>query len=119
MGRTGDFDYAVKLDAYSRQQHLCAWCGVELKPPRTPGSDCKNTYYAEAHHLHPLDHAEPGQADKLRSLENCVYLCYACHKLAHGMSPYCIDKQGGSSKTWVKLRRSDFPYWNGRRKAEP
>jgi hypothetical protein len=27
------------------------------------------------------------------------------------MAPYGIDKQGGSSRTWVQLSPEDFPYW--------
>jgi len=57
--------------------------------------------------------------DKMMSLKNCVYLCYGCHKLAHGMAPFGIDEQGGSSKTWVKLRPSDFPYWYGKNSKKP
>jgi hypothetical protein len=29
------------------------------------------------------------------------------------MAPFDIDKQGGSSSTWVQLDREDFPYWGG------
>jgi hypothetical protein len=29
------------------------------------------------------------------------------------MAPFDIDKQGGSSSTWVQLDKEDFLYWNG------
>jgi hypothetical protein len=32
------------------------------------------------------------------------------------MAPYGIDKQGGSSQTWVKLTQSDFAFWNGKKR---
>jgi len=31
--------------------------------------------------------------------------------LGHGMAPFGIDKQGGSSRTWVQLSPDDFPFW--------
>ena len=27
------------------------------------------------------------------------------------MAPFGIDKQGGSSRTWVQLSPEDLPYW--------
>jgi hypothetical protein len=108
MSRPGDFSRKVKLKVWNRQDNLCAWCGVKLVEPGSSVLPDEKTFYGEAHHFQPLDHG--GSADE----DNCVYLCYADHKLhGHGMAPFGIDKQGGSSKTWVMLRRSDFPYWNG------
>ena len=28
------------------------------------------------------------------------------------MAPFDIDKQGGSSRTWVQLSPEDLPYWD-------
>jgi hypothetical protein len=27
------------------------------------------------------------------------------------MAPFGIEKQGGSSRTWVQLSPDDFPFW--------
>ena len=105
--RPGDFPYSIKFLAYERQGGRCAFCGVKLMPPQAGGSLGRGKYFGEAHHLKPLKHG--GRSD----IDNCVYLCYADHKLhGHGMAPFGIDKQGGSSSTWVKLKADDFAYWN-------
>ena len=104
-GRTYDFPDTVKKQAIKRQDGLCAMCGVSLSTPWTHGR-----YRGEAHHL------KPGCHGGRKTVDNCVYLCWAEHELVgHGMAPLGMDKQGGSSDTWVKLSRRDFGYWNGRR----
>jgi 5-methylcytosine-specific restriction endonuclease McrA len=109
-GREGEFPHHVKMAAYNRQTGLCANCGVKLMPPSPMAMTLPSLFHGEAHHLRPLLHG--GWA----TLDNCIYLCYACHKLmGHGMSPYGIDKQGGSSKVWIQLSPSDFKYWNGKK----
>lgn len=105
MNRTGDFPYPVKKAAYERQGGVCAFCGVKVTPPSSSSAPPRNAYSGEAHHLRPLDHGGTP------TLDNCVYLCYGHHKLFHGMAPFGIDKQGGSSRTWVHVTRTDFPFW--------
>jgi len=103
MSRANEFTASVKRKAIQRQKGKCALCGVTLRSPWTEGS-----YDGYAHHLRPISHG--GTSD----LDNCVYLCWGHHLLiGHGMAPFDIDKQGGSSSTWVQLDREDFPYWNG------
>jgi predicted restriction endonuclease len=102
MSRMDDFTRPTKKAAIERQQGKCAFCGVPINTQWSEGD-----YPGHAHHLKPLIHG--GRSN----LENCVYLCEAHHKfLGHGMAPLDIDKQGGSSDTWVQLERDDFPYWN-------
>jgi hypothetical protein len=101
MARKGDFSNDVKEKAIKRQGGVCAFCGVPLKTPWTP----QGAYPGNAHHLQPDLH--DGEA----LLDNCVYLCRVHHLLFHGMAPEGIDKQGGSSRTWVRLSRSAFPFW--------
>lgn len=102
MARKGDFTRKTKRAAIHRQAGLCAFCGVTLKTPWTKGE-----YRGYAHHLQPLKHG--GSAD----LDNCVYLCWGHHQfIGHGMAPFGIDKQGGSSDTWVQLDPDDFPHWS-------
>jgi len=101
MPRPGDFTRATKRAAILRQNGLCAFCGVTLKTPWTEGD-----YQGFAHHLRPLRHG--GNS----SLENCVYLCWGDHLLmGHGMAPFGIDDQSGSSNCWVQLAPDDFGYW--------
>ena len=101
MGRSGDFSTKVQRAAIERQGGVCAFCGVTLSTRWTEGD-----YRGYAHHLRPLRHA--GTA----SLDNCVYLCWGHHLLiGHGMAPFGIDKQGGSSRTWAQMSPDDFPYW--------
>ena len=102
MAREGDFTNKTKKDAVKRQGGLCAFCGVFLQTPWSLGE-----FVGNAHHLKPLKH---GGDD---SLENCVYLCLGDHQLlGHGMAPYGIDNQGGSTSTWVQLEQDDFQFWN-------
>jgi len=108
MARPGDFPFSVKMEAYNRQGGKCAFCGIQLMPPRFGTAPPKGQFFGEAHHLQPLAHG--GQP----TVDNCVYLCYGDHKLlGHGMAPFGIDKQGGSSQTWVQLKggKRDFPFW--------
>lgn len=101
MGRVGDFTRATKRAAILRQRGVCGWCGVALQTPWSNGE-----LGGYAHHLRPLRHG--GDA----SLDNCVYLCWGHHQLiGHGMAPYGIDAQGGSSDTWVQLEADDFEFW--------
>ena len=101
MSRVGDFTKATKCAAIARQGGVCAWCGVQLQTPWSNGE-----YIGYAHHLRPLRHG--GDA----SVENCVYLCWGDHMLmGHGMAPFGIDSQGGSSDSWVQLDIDDFAYW--------
>jgi predicted restriction endonuclease len=102
MGRKGDFSNKTKRAAIERQGGVCAFCGVTLKTRWSEGE-----YQGYAHHLKPLAH---GGSDKL---ENCVYLCWGHHQLiGHGMAPFGIDKQGGTSDTWVHLNTDDFEFWS-------
>lgn len=112
MSRIGDFPFHVKHKAFERQGGLCAFCGIKLIPPRGMPPPEKGPYLekAAAHHLKPIIHGGSSLPN------NCVYLCDAHHKfIGHGMAPLGIDKQGGSSRTWVKLVKEDFPYWNGKK----
>jgi predicted restriction endonuclease len=110
MARIGDFPFHVKTEAYERQGGMCAFCGVRLAPPSSGERLPRGVYAGEAHHLRPLLHGGSPDAD------NCVYLCYAHHKLiGHGMAPYGIDNQGGSSRTWIHVSRKDLPYWEAKR----
>lgn len=103
MGREGDFSRKTKREAIERQGGVCAFCGVTLDTPWTEGE-----FRGYAHHLRPLLHG--GTAD----LKNCVYLCHGHHMLiGHGMAPFGIDDQGGSSDTWVQMDRDDFEFWDG------
>jgi predicted restriction endonuclease len=102
MGRKGDFSEKTKQATIERQGGVCAFCGVTLKTPWSEGE-----HEGCAHHLRPLVH---GGSD---SLDNCVYLCWGHHQLiGHGMAPFGIDKQGGSSDSWVQLSPDDFEFWN-------
>ena len=101
MSRAGDFPRSVKRQALERQGGLCAFCGVSLSTPWSSGD-----YTGYAHHLRPLRHGGGPE------VENCVYLCWGHHLLlGHGMAPFGVDKQGGSSRTWVQLSPEDFRYW--------
>jgi predicted restriction endonuclease len=103
MSRHNDFTIPIKKSAIRRQKGKCAFCGVTLKTPWTKGK-----YEGCAHHLKPLRHG--GKS----TLSNCVYLCWGHHQyLGHGMAPFGIDKQGGSSSTWVQLGKEEFEYWDG------
>jgi predicted restriction endonuclease len=103
MVREGDFSRQTKRAAIERQKGLCAFCGLGLETPWSNGE-----YRGYAHHLRPLHH---GGSD---TLANCVYLCWAHHQLiGHGMAPIGIDKQGGSSRTWIQMSRRDFAFWQG------
>lgn len=102
VSRKGDFTNTIKRTAIERQNGMCAFCGVTLDTPWTSGD-----YKGYAHHLIPLKH---GGTELLR---NCVYLCWGHHLLlGHGMSPFGIDNQGGSSDSRVFLTPDDFPFWN-------
>ncbi len=106
MSRIGDFLIKSKRSAINRQNGVCAFCGVSLNTPFTKGN-----YQGYAHHLQPIRH---GGKD---NINNCVYLCWGHHQLlGHGMSPYGIDNQGGSSNTWVRLNSIDFMYWHNNKK---
>jgi len=99
--RPYDFSDETKKAAIERQGGVCAWCGEEISTDWSDGP-----YDGVAHHLKPGIHG--GRND----LDNCVYVCRAHHMHpCHGMAPYGIDPQGGSSDTWVRLSRSDFQYW--------
>lgn len=103
MARKNDFTRRTKREAIERQNGRCAFCGLELDTPWSEGD-----YRGYAHHLRPIRHG--GTAD----LHNCVYLCWAHHLyIGHGMAPFGIDDQGGSSSTWVQVEKGDFPFWNG------
>lgn len=102
-GRLNEFDDSTMKAAIERQHGRCAFCGIFIKTPWTVG-----VAPGETHHLKPILH---GGAS---SMHNCVYLCLGEHKLmGHGMAPFGIDKQGGSSRTMVVLSPRDFRYWNG------
>jgi hypothetical protein len=112
MARIGDFPFHVKYEAFKRQGGVCAFCGIKLIPPLGMPPPGKGPYLekAEAHHFIPLLHGG------IAKLDNCVYLCEAHHKyIGHGMATLGIDKQGGSSKTYVKLPKKHLPYWNGKK----
>ena len=113
MSRPGDFPPGIRLAAYDRQGGVCAFCGVELMPPGQGATATKGRHFGEAHHLRPLLHGGKAVED------NCVYLCYAHHKLmGHGMAPLGIDKQGGSSRDWVDLAPRDFPFWKNKKRTD-
>jgi predicted restriction endonuclease len=101
MARKNEFSRSIKRQAITRQGGRCAFCGLPLKTPWTEGE-----YRGYAHHLQPIRHGGSGD------LDNCVYLCWGHHLLlGHGMAPFGIDEQGGSSSTWVHLEKDDFAYW--------
>lgn len=101
MARRNEFTRATKRAATERQGGRCAFCGVSLDTPWSSGD-----YTGYAHHLRPIRHGGTGD------LNNCVYLCWGHHLLlGHGMAPFDIDEQGGSSDTWVQLGKDDFPFW--------
>jgi predicted restriction endonuclease len=103
MSRKGDFSKKTKRATIQRQCGVCAFCGVALKTPWSNGD-----FQGYAHHLRPLLH---GGSD---GINNCVYLCWGHHQLiGHGMAPFGIDNQGGSSSSWVQLSKDDFEYWDG------
>ena len=112
MARPGDFDYLTKVRAYYRQDGVCRDVRKLDHSATAESLDAgPRAFPGEAHHLRPLHHG--GHATS----ENCVYLCYACHKLVgHGTATDGIDKQGGSSQTWVKRTQSDFAFWNGKKR---
>lgn len=100
-GRQNEFSNRTKKATIERQGGVCAFCGVLIKTPYSQGH-----YPGEAHHLRPILHEGDDTVD------NCVYLCWGDHRhLGHGMAPFGIDKQGGSSSTWVKLPKSAFGFW--------
>ena len=108
--RKEDFPQSVKEAAFARQAGLCGACGVKIFPPRPGAPRSPGMYPGEAHHLKPVKHGGDG------SIDNCIYLCYAHHKLlGHGMAPFGIDKQGGSSRHRVLLTKGAFPYWEKER----
>ena len=99
--RKGDFKKRTKAEAIKRQAGKCAYCGIPIHTPWSEGD-----FIGHAHHLKPIIHRGSDH------ITNCVYLCEAHHKLlGHGMSTLGIDKQGGSSDTWVQLDQEDFMYW--------
>ena len=101
--REGDFPFHIKKAAFERQGGVCAFCGVPLYVASLSTVSAKNAYAGEAHHLRPLLHGGTPTFD------NCVYLCYAHHKLlGHGMAAFGIDKQGGDSRTWVDFTSAIF-----------
>lgn len=105
MSRAADFSDTIKRSTIRRQDGLCAFCGVPLATPWSTGD-----YRGYAHHLIPQSHGGVG------GLENCVYLCWGHHLLiGHGMAPFGIDRQHGSSSTRVLLEPGDFLFWNGDR----
>lgn len=111
MQRPGDFSYKTIKEAYLRQGGVCAYCGMKIIPPWPHSMDPNNWYAGNAHHLRPLHWG--GNT----GLDNCVYLCEVHHQfLGHGMAPLGIDNQGGSSKAWIMLSRSDFKYWEKKKK---
>jgi predicted restriction endonuclease len=103
VSRPNEFSETTKQAAIQRQKGRCAFCGIRLTTQWTLGP-----VQGEAHHLKPILYG--GTSD----LDNCVYLCWAEHKLlGHGMAPFGIDKQGGSSRTMIMMSRRDFRFWNG------
>jgi len=98
-----EFPLTVKQAAIKRQEGKCAWCGVTIQTPWSVGH-----FRGDAHHLVPDLHG--GSTD----LDNCAYLCWGDHQLiGHGMAPFGIDKQGGSSRTRIFMSKREFQYWNG------
>lgn len=103
MDRLNEFEDCVRKAAVLRQKGRCGFCGVGIKTPWTLG-----VHIGNAHHLRPILHG--GTA----ALDNCVYLCEGDHKMiGHGMAPFGIDKQGGTSRTMIALSKQDFKFWNG------
>ncbi|MCK4644035.1 HNH endonuclease [bacterium] len=101
MKKSRGFSKKTKHLAILRQGGVCAFCGVSLVTSWTNGE-----YQGYAHHLKPIRHKGNN------NLNNCVYLCWGHHLLlGHGMAPFGIDRQGGNSKTWIKLSRNDFSFW--------
>ncbi len=106
MDREEDFSPSIKRAAYGRQDGVCAWCGVKLRPPGSSNLDKNSQGYA--HHYNPIGFYGKG------TLENCVYLCYNHHLLiGHGMAPEGIDQQGGSSRSKVFILQKEFQFWYG------
>ena len=100
-GRQNEFSDKTKREAIKRQGGVCAFCGIRIKTPYSHGP-----YPGAAHHLRPILHKGDDNVD------NCVYLCWGHHQHpGHGNAPFGIDKQGGSSSTWVKLPKSAFVFW--------
>ena len=75
MGRTFAFSQPTARAARQRQAGRCAQCGCSLA-----------SAVEHAHHVIPNQSGEAGEAADhlLRSPENCVVLCDACHTAAHG-----------------------------------
>jgi 5-methylcytosine-specific restriction endonuclease McrA len=69
-----DFPDTVKDEARLRQFGLCAHCGCSL-----------NDVWEEAHHAIPNQSGDPTNPEHawLRTAENCVVLCDACHPKVH------------------------------------
>lgn len=104
MFRPDDFTDSAKKGAIERQGGRCAFCGMQINTPWTGGP-----VQGEAHHLRPILHGGTNDVD------NCVYLCWGDHKLmGHGMAPFGVDKQGGTSRSRVVLSPHDFMFWQAK-----
>lgn len=96
---------SVKIQAFERQQHLCAVCGWPHKMEELKG-----------HHVIPVRHGcvntvSPNY-DFLETVDNCVMVCQACHLYeAHGghtafgalAPPEKFEFSHGSSQTFHQL----------------
>ena len=90
------FTDTVKRSVFFREWNLCAHCGKSLV-----------NEWDNAHHVLPNQTGSAGnEADEwLRSEENCVMLCDACHGRVH---------ENGNFRTGATALPEYFPYSHGR-----
>jgi 5-methylcytosine-specific restriction endonuclease McrA len=95
------FSDTVKKKAWDRQKGRCGMCGTRIF---SRGQD------GQAHHI------EASSFGGQDTVDNCVYLCYDCHKqFGHGMFPKSwTGLQKSSGFKWnPPLRKEDYRYFNG------
>jgi hypothetical protein len=100
MERAFNFDDEIRRQAFSRQWNLCACCGENLFH-----------LWDEGHHVIPNQTGDPHDpADAfLRSAENCVILCQACHTRVH---------ENGRTRTGAVAPAEYYPFSHGKLVAQ-
>jgi hypothetical protein len=79
MSRPFDFGTLTRQRTRIRQFGMCAVCGDRL-----------DDLVEHAHHVIPNQSGNPADADHqaLRTVENCVVICDACHERVHENGRY-------------------------------
>lgn len=108
MGKPRPFDFSdlTKELARGRQAGLCAHCGHSLRD-----------LFENAHHVIPNQSGDPHNPRHawLRTVDNCVVLCYMCHDRVHADAhfrtgavappdyyPFSHGHDAGAHLLWVR-----------------